>query len=102
MKIDNSLNSSAAVAVLADEPVQTARKPSAGSAPAPADSVQLSSLSTRLRAAEKGLVNTPIIDAARVAEVKQAIVNGHFKVDAGKVSDLVLQMVQGLILAQKA
>jgi negative regulator of flagellin synthesis FlgM len=101
MKIDTHLNSIAAGA-LADVPGQTARKPSAGSAPASADSVQLSSLATRIHATGKELVNMPAIDAARVAEVKQAIVNGHFKVDAAKMSDQLLQMVRDVIIAHKA
>ena len=64
--------------------------------------MQLSSLSSHLQAIEKGFADTPIVDTARVAEIKQAIANGHFKVDADKVADRLLKTVQELILAHKA
>jgi negative regulator of flagellin synthesis FlgM len=101
MKIDNSLTSIVTGAI-PDEPERVTRTPAADSAAAPADSVQLSSLSTQLQAIEKGFADTPIVDTARVAEIKQAIANGYFKVDAGKVADRLLQTVQDLILAHKA
>ena len=99
MKIDNSLKTSTTGAI-SDERV--ARKPAADAAAAPADNVQLSSLSTHLQAIERGFADTPIVDTARVAEIKQAITNGYFKVDAEKVADRLLKTVQDLILAHKA
>ena len=101
MKIDNNLKT-VTTGAIPDEPERAARKPAAGATAAPADRVQLSSLSTHLQAIEKGFADTPIVDSARVAEIKQAIANGHFKVDAGKVADRLLQTVQELILAHKA
>ena len=101
MKIDNSLKTITTGAI-PDEPERTARKPAADSTAAPTDSVQLSTLSTHLQAIEKGFADTPIVDSAKVAEIKEAIANGHFKVDAGKVADRLLKTVQELILAHKA
>ena len=103
MKIDNSLKTITTGAI-PDEAERVARKPAADSdsATASADSVQLSSLSTHLQAIEKGFADTPIVDTARVAEIKQAIANGYFKVDADKVADRLLKTVQDLILAHKA
>lgn len=101
MKIDNSLKT-VTTGAIPDEPERAARKPAAGAASAAADSVQLSSLSSHLQAIEKGFADTPIVDTARVAEIKQAIANGHFKVDADKVADRLLKTVQELILAHKA
>jgi negative regulator of flagellin synthesis FlgM len=101
MKIDNTLKTITA-GPIPDEPERVARKPLTDSPAAPSDSVQLSSLSTHLQAIEKGFADTPIVDTARVAEIKQAITNGHFKVDAGKVADRLLQTVQELIFAHKA
>jgi negative regulator of flagellin synthesis FlgM len=102
MKIDNSLKTGT-TGVIPDTSERVAKKPAADSATAPAaDSVQLSSLSTHLQAIEKGFADTPIVDTARVGEIKQAIANGHFKVDADKVADRLLKTVQDLILAHKA
>ena len=101
MKIDNTLKTITAGAI-PDEPERVARKPVTDSTAAPADSVQLSPLSTHLQAIEKGFADTPIVDTAKVDEIKQAIANGYFKVDAGKVADRLLQTVHELILAHKA
>ena len=101
MKIDNTLKTITTGAI-PDEPERQARKPAADSTAAPTDSVQLSSRSTYLQAIEKGFADTPVVDSARVAEIKQAIASGHFKVDADKVADRLLQTVQELILAHKA
>ena len=101
MKIDNSLKTITTGAI-PDDPERLAKKPAAGPDAAPADSVQLSPLSTYLQAIEKGFADTPVVDTARVEEIKQAIANGHFKVDADKVADRLLKTVQDLILAHKA
>jgi negative regulator of flagellin synthesis FlgM len=101
MKIDNSLKTITTGAI-PEEPGAVAKKPAADAPAAPADSVQLSSLSTHLQAIEKGFADTPIVDSARVTEIKQAIADGHFKVDANKVADRLLKTVQDLILAHKA
>ncbi len=102
MKIDNSLKSITSAAI-PDEPERQAKKPASDAAAAShGDRVQLSALSSHMLAIEKGFAETPIVDAARVNEIKQAIANGHFKVDADKVADRLLKTVQELILAHKA
>ena len=75
MKIDNSLKTVTAGAI-PDDTERVARKPVTDSTAAPADSVQISSLSTHLQAIEKGFADTPIVDTAKVDEIKQAIANG--------------------------
>jgi len=67
--------------------------------PPPSTHVQLSPLSAQLQSIQRGIEDTPVIDAARVAELKAAISNGYFKVDAEKVADRLLQTVQELIAA---
>ena len=102
MKIDNNLTSITGGPNV-EEPGRPAPKPAADSAAAPPRArVQISLLSSHLQAIEKGFADTPIVDAARVAELKQAISSGHFKVDADKVADRLLKTVQDLILAHKA
>lgn len=102
MKIDNSLKSILGGLSLEDSG-RTAKK-SGGDQPAPAsgDRVQLSTVSSSLQAIEKGFAETPIVDTARVDEIKQAIASGHFKVDASLVADRLLKTVQELIYSHKA
>ena len=70
---------------------------------APPDAnVQISPLSSHMQAIEQGFADTPIVNTARVAELKQAISSGHFKVDAEKVADRLLSTVRDLILSHKA
>ncbi len=99
MKIDNSTKSITGGAIR-EEPARTVRKPSADAgAPPHSTQVHLSPLSAQLHSIQQGFADTPVIDAARVAELKQAISDGHFRVDANKVADRLLQTVQELIAA---
>jgi negative regulator of flagellin synthesis FlgM len=101
MKIDNGLKSIVGGANLEESP-RSAKKAASEQTVVTADSVELSSVSASLQAIEKGFADTPIVDTARVDEIKQAIASGHFKVDAGKVADRLLQTVQELIHSHKA
>jgi negative regulator of flagellin synthesis FlgM len=102
MKIDNSLKSILGGPSLEDTG-RPAKKAAGETATVSAgDRVELSNASSSLQAIEKGFAETPVVDSARVDEIKQAIANGHFKVDAGKVADRLLQTVQELIHAHKA
>jgi negative regulator of flagellin synthesis FlgM len=101
MKIDNSFKTQTTAAI-PEEMERPGKKPAAGSAAAPSANVQISPLSAHMQAIEQGFADTPIVNTARVDEIKTAISNGHFKVDAGKVADRLLSTVQDLILAHKA
>lgn len=65
-------------------------------------SVQLSTLSARMREIENRLGESRVVDAARVAEIKQAIAEGRFKVNADVVADRLLDTVRELISSHKA
>ena len=101
MKIDNSTKSITGGSIR-EEPGR-AVKPSPDDSDAPSQStrVQLSPLSTQLQNIQRGFADTPVVDAARVAELKEAISSGHFKVDADKVADRLLETVQELIAAHR-
>ena len=72
------------------------------SAPPPAaqqagdTSVSLGSTATQLRSLESSMANTPVVNAAKVAEIKQAIADGRFKVNPEAVADRLLETVRGL------
>lgn len=95
MKIDNSLKS---IGTTAGESrtVKGSKADSAAKAPEPGVSVELSGLSTQLQL-EVQVSGSEVVDAARVAEIKQAISEGRFKVNPDVVADRLLQTVQDLI-----
>ena len=102
MKIDNSFKTTTTTSI-PDETERPGKKTVADSASAPPSAnVQISPMSAHMQAIEQGFADTPIVNTARVDEIKQAISNGHFKVDAGKVADRLLSTVQDLIYAHKA
>lgn len=55
------------------------------------DTVELTSGAKLLERLEKTLAEIPAIDAARVAEVKTAIENGEYQIDADKIADAMLR-----------
>ena|SRR5215471_8345439 len=101
MKIEGSIKSVTSNAVQ-QEPGRPGKEPAADVAAAPVSTnVKLSSLSSQLQMIEKSFADTPVVDAARVAELKQAISDGHFKVNADKVADKLIDTVKEMIRAHK-
>jgi len=96
MKIDSSMKSVSAGAVSAG-----GAKPGKGAASAPnsggGDRVQLSPLSSQLHAIESSMADTPVVDSARVAQIRQAIADGRFKVNPDAVADSLLQTARELL-----
>lgn len=62
--------------------------------------VQLSPLASTLQKAEAALAETPTVDRARVEEIKQAIREGHFKIDANRIADGLIAEVQQMFDSQ--
>lgn len=100
MKIDQSIKTFGAAPVQDER----SRQPKAGAnglAAAERSPVQLSPLSARLQAIESGLDDTQVVNAARVAEIKQAISEGRFQVNPDVVADRLIDTVRELIRAHK-
>ncbi len=96
MKIDSALKS------LGGPPAgeTKARSPQGGTTAAGAaagEKVQLSSLSSSLQKAEAAIASTPAIDRGRVDEIRQAISEGRFKVDAGRIADGLIDSVRQML-----
>lgn len=91
MKIDNSLKSPGG---LAGQPAARNGKADAAT-PGTGISVELSGLSV----ADGQAAGGEALDAARVAEIKQAIADGRFQVNPDVVADRLLQAVRELISA---
>lgn len=101
MKIDKT-TSSITGRLVRDDLAPATRKTAGDSQAAPSrDPVKLSTLSAQLLSIQRGINDTPVIDMARITELKEAISSGHFRVDADKVADRLLQTVQDLIAAHR-
>lgn len=76
-------------------------KGSPGAPPAPqrsdSTSVSLGATAAQLRGMESSMANAPVIDMAKVAEIRQAISEGRFKVNSGMVADRLIATVRDLI-----
>lgn len=94
MKIQNSI-ASIGKSVDSSRPQAPATKRAPVSAPT--DQVELSGLATQLHEASAALGGAPVVDAARVAEIKQAIAEGKFQVHPERIADGLLQSVRDLI-----
>ncbi|RFC37669.1 MAG: anti-sigma-28 factor, FlgM family [Candidatus Nitrotoga sp. SPKER] len=71
------------------------------STPSTATSVHLGATSAQLQKMESSMANTPLVDAAKVADIKQAISDGRFQVNTSAVADGLIQTVQDLINSHK-
>lgn len=98
MKIDNSVSSVGGVPT--GESRQRPERNSAKPAEASGEKVELSSLAARMQEVEAALANVPVADASRIAEIKQAMAEGRFQVDATKVADGLIESVRQMIASQ--
>lgn len=78
----------------------------AGKSPPPpprpgADTVEITSLSSQLQSMEARLAETPVVDAGKVASIRQAIAEGRFEVDAGVVADRLIASVREYLLGRR-
>lgn len=103
VKIDNSNNP----LPLAPSREGKARSPiekpgdNASATAASGTSVNIGSTSAQLRKMESGTESIPL-NASRLAEIKQAIREGHFQVNSGAVADSLIKSVIELISSQQA
>lgn len=99
MKIDNSVGSVGGLPSGEPRP-RPAKSTNASAASSSESTVELSSFAGRMQEIEAALANVPVIDSGRVAEIKQAITEGRFQVDAGKVADGLIDSVKQMLDAQ--
>lgn len=92
MKIDSSAKS-------ATSPLQKDVRASSGAkvSPAKSDEVQLSSASAQLGTSG----DAAVFDSARVSEIKQAISEGRFNVNAGAIADRLIATARELVNSQR-
>jgi negative regulator of flagellin synthesis FlgM len=98
VKIDNSAGSVGGLPSGESRP--RPGKSATPSTTASGEKVELSSLSARMQEIEATLANVPVADTSRIAEIKQAMAEGRFQVDASKVADGLIQSVREMIASQ--
>lgn len=87
MKIDSSTK------LTSTQTVKDTRASSAKKAAATSDEVQLSSVASQLLASE----SDSVFDAGRVEEIKQAIAEGRFSINADAIADRLIASAKELI-----
>ena len=75
--------------------------PQGPDASARSDKAESSDGSSLLQRVEEALKNVSVVDATQVNTVKQAITEGHFRVDSSVVADKLLAAVRKHLLIQK-
>jgi negative regulator of flagellin synthesis FlgM len=101
MKIDPTLKITPPTTVSVDERSRTGKQQPDSAGPSPRESVQLSPLAAQLQDIESRLEAEQSVDTARVAEVKLAIAEGRFEVNAEKVADRLIDATRDFLRAQK-
>lgn len=92
MKINSAIPSVSSTPDTGRSRGQPAAQPATGSAAS--ERVDISSLSARLQ--EVGAGETPV-NAARVAEIKQAIAEGRFQINPERIADGLLNSVRDML-----
>ena len=65
-----------------------------------ADTVSLSDNAVQLGKLDNSVVAAPVVDTQRVEQVKQAISNGTYEIDAEKVADKLMQF-ESILTSEK-
>lgn len=103
MKIEKTSTPSPVTA--GESSLRTSTRPANGeSQPSDASStsVHLGATSAQLQSMENSMASSPLVNAAKVAEIKQAISEGRFQVNSSLVADSLIKSVTDLIKSHKA
>ena len=68
----------------------------------PGAQVQLSALAGQMQQMEGVLAETPAVDSARVAEIRQAIAEGRFEINPEKIADGLIASVREMLERNKS
>jgi negative regulator of flagellin synthesis FlgM len=100
MKIDSTLKTVAPSAVQ-EQRVQSDKTPVTSQSKSRGQ-VELSSLSTQLQGIEASLGTSQPVDSARVADVKKAIAEGSFEMNADVIADRLIDATREALRAHKS
>ena len=68
----------------------------AAASPQTGDQVTLTTSARSLQKLSDAIAQTPVVDAAKVASIKQALGSGTYTIDASSIADKMLQAERGL------
>lgn len=77
---------------VAAEGTRTAVQGDAQNKPVAEGQVKLSAQAQQLQAVEERLRELPVVDSERVAQIRQAISDGSYQVDSGRIADKLLAL----------
>ncbi len=102
MKIDKPSKPSP-ISSVGEMTTSTRGKPgsTATTKPSSSTSVTIGSTATQLNSIESSMASSPVVDANKVAEIKQALSEGRFKVNSEVVAERLIKTVQDLISGGK-
>jgi negative regulator of flagellin synthesis FlgM len=75
---------------------KTSDAPAATPSTQTGDQVTLTTSARSLQKLSDAIAQTPVVDAAKVASIKQALGSGTYTIDASSVADKMLQAERGL------
>lgn len=101
MKIDNSVKSAGGMPSNDGRTRSSKEASKTGASSQGGEKVELSSMSSRMKQMEETIANTPVVDSNKVDEIKQAMSEGRFKVDTGKVADGLIESVRQMLSTQQ-
>lgn len=82
--------------------VKTSKKSEqASTSKASAESVTLSTLSTKMKTLEAKIADIEVFDAKKVEAIKSAITSGKFAVDSEKIADGLVNSVKDFLSTQR-
>lgn len=98
MKIDNSVKPvGSSAGTVRQKPASSS---ASGDTSAASPQVQVSSSAT-LQEAAGALANAPVVNADRVAEIKQAIVEGRFQINPDRIASGLIDSVRQILSSQR-
>jgi negative regulator of flagellin synthesis FlgM len=80
--------------VASDKPATDA--PAASASAQTGDHVTLTTSARSLQKLSDAIAQTPVVDASKVASIKQALSGGSYAVDSSRIADKMLQAERGL------
>jgi len=83
------------VAAVATDKVQTESSAATTAAPAP-DQLTLTSSARSLQKIEQAVAQTPVVNSAKVAAIKQSVQTGSYQIDANSVAGNILSFESNL------
>ncbi|MBC3880149.1 flagellar biosynthesis anti-sigma factor FlgM [Undibacterium sp. LX40W] len=101
MKINDSLSSTQGLPNSPPAPRADKAGDNAKVATTPSHNVQISPMSVQLQAMQNTQASGAVFEAKKVEEIKLAISEGRFQVDAEKVADGLLETVKDLLNSRR-